>query len=196
MNYPMFYNLLHGVFYIYKNTPKRIPDKAPKLSVNHSKEVMERNYVLFPYDNYKDWNNNTFIMLCSYLMFKYQCSSVNSLAEKLKEFNNADDFKKFLNIVKESKSFLRKDLEYLSSTYKKPSMKECIAEYKNKKIKFTTLYAVWEKTYNFSMDNLGMLDKILLNRLFSLFVLLLHYNKNLDLEDAKANDLKNEVRIL
>lgn len=164
IKYEDMYSICNGIYVSHQKKSQK-----PVLYVSHSKEKMEKMRHFFPLSKYRDWDRLDFILFCDFVMYSTRASSIYSLLDNLR--NSEEHFKKFrvfLEILKTYKSFLKDDCLYLKEKYNNPDLDECISEFLDKKIKFTTMYILWNKKFNNSKSK-SMINNIHLDKLFNLF---------------------------
>jgi hypothetical protein len=128
------YNISQGIFLVNKNQSKQ-----RQLSVGHSEKVRERFKYAFP-KRYTNFTKENFILTCLYINFSKSPSSFDRFLEILKELDFNTSVLPFKNSIVNYKHFIGEDVNYLKSTYGKPTIEQMFTEYSNHKIHFYTLW--------------------------------------------------------
>lgn len=180
------YHIINGIYVSHQKKSQK-----PVLYVSHTIEKMNKMKHLYPVSKYKDWDRLEFILYCDYVMYTTRASSVFTLLENLSNNTLYKGFLVFLEVLKTYKSFLKQDCLYLKEMYNNPTLDECISEFVSKKIKFTTMYVLWNKKFNNVKSN-SIVNNIHLDKLFNLF----KFIKMEDLDNIKTENFEFYERLL
>lgn len=147
------YNSLYGVFLTFNKSSQTIIS-----GVSHNFNVMTNFQKTYNYTKYESYTSSKFSLTVLYIMFKYRCSSINSLVSKLNDL----DFKEvneFHNKILHYEDIVIKTNEYLISKYNTPTYKDIINEYTQGNIEW---YSCW-----FILKYMNKLEVSLQSPLFS-----------------------------
>lgn len=135
LNYYEQYHITNGIFYAFSTkAKKRI------LSTSHSEKKIESFKSRFPYHKYESFTKENFIVLNLYINFKQSPSSVEDVLRHLQDTNFNEEVLGFKKKITQYRELLSAHIEYLMSTYGKPSIQEIFDAYRKKKIEFYTLW--------------------------------------------------------
>ena len=140
LTYNQQYNILNGIFLTFKNnSSKRL------LTVNHTDNKRDKMKILFPYLKYESFAKENFIVVCLYIMYKFNPSSVNKTLDILREIDFDKTVVPFKNSISQYKSNVIQNVMSMREKYGKPTMSDMFKEYKKGNIKFFTLYFYMKK---------------------------------------------------
>ena len=121
------YDIFAGVLYAFKSkTDKRT------LHVSHKAKKREEVQKFFPYNKFKEYTKEEFIISTLYINFTWSPSSLESALEKLETLDRKEVLK-FKNTIIHYRKFMQEDVQYLKDNTD-ISLKAIIDSYRENKI--------------------------------------------------------------
>jgi hypothetical protein len=148
LNYELQYNVSQGIFLCFKNNLS-----TPLLHVNHSYEIKEKYSKILNYSKYLSYTQEEYILLCLYIMFTKNPSSINYFYEIINTIDTKENTA-FKDVIMQYPKYIKQDIDYILETIGQPTSQQMYDLYVKNKIQFYTLW--WFLVYK---DDLKFLEQ-------------------------------------